>query len=157
MILSGQLPSFVHFLMEISQQSLTIWAIFFVPVEYSMVTPARTLRKHHACKSDSSDTEHHFLLTISDMNLNKLFLLIIRMIFNDLRCVVQRFLFESHIQVNNRYLLHVLGLHSDRVIASKHCAITVFPLVTTPLLSGSPRAMAIFIPPMQFQCKFTSK
>ena len=38
------------------------------------------------------------------MNLNKLYLPLIRVIFNDLRCVVCKFLFKSLIQFS--YLLH---------------------------------------------------
>jgi len=47
MILSGQLPLFVCFLVKINQISL---ATFF-SVELLRVTPARTLCTHHACKS----------------------------------------------------------------------------------------------------------
>jgi len=84
-----------------------------------MKTPAHTWRTRLACKSDSSDIEQFFLLLISDINLNKLHLQIIIIIFNDMRHSVRKFLVESHIQFN--YLLMLVNI-SDSVIASKHCA-----------------------------------
>ena len=57
MIISGQLPLFVRFLVQINQHKLTKNIV----VKYFMVTPVCILRTRHACKFVSFDIEHHFL------------------------------------------------------------------------------------------------